>query len=217
MKLFYTPGSHFARKVRLLAAALQIPLELINIRSTFGINPVVFGNNPLMTVPTLRIEEKLIFDSDVIAAFLVHRYDPDDRFGVLTDDIDILNARSVMNGIMSAEVELVLAARRGVDTLIPERLQKMRLTIAHGLAWLEERSELFSDEPDYPGFHLVALWDHLVFFQHMPAQHFPRLERHVHRLSQLPLVSASHPSMTAVDTGSHHSNTLNTSTTGAQP
>ena len=193
MKLIYTPGSHFARKVRVLAAALHIPLDLVNIRSTFGTDPMVFGNNPLMKVPTLQTEEKLILDSDVICTFLVRQYDPDDRFNVLTDDLDQLNARTVMNGIMSAEVELILAAIRGVNTLPAERLQKMRLTIANGLEWLEDRNELFSGGSDYLGFHLVCLWDHLVFFQHMPEQSFPQLESRVAALSLLPFVSESHP------------------------
>lgn len=193
MKLFYTPKSHFARKVRILAAALDIPLKLENIRNTFGMDPVVFGNSPLMKVPTLQTEKGLILDSDVICEFLVRHYDIDDRFQVLTNDLDRINARTVMNGIMSAEVELVLATLRGMDTLLSERLEKMRLTVTHGLAWLEQRSELFAGAPDYLGFHLVSMWDHLVFFGHMPPQSFSSIENHVNALSQLHFVRESHP------------------------
>ena len=31
MKLYYTPRSHFARKVRILAAALKLDFELIDV------------------------------------------------------------------------------------------------------------------------------------------------------------------------------------------
>lgn len=195
MKLFYTPKSHFARKVRVLAAALDIPLELVNIRSAFGMDPALFGGSPLMNVPVLQTDEGVILDSDMIAAYLVRQFDPTDRFAVLTWHLDRINTRTVMNGIMRAEVELVLATWKGSDTLASDRLEKMRLTIAYGLAWLEERSDLFIGEPDYLGFHLVCLWDHLVHFGHMPDHSFVRLESHVKALSRLPFICDSQPAL----------------------
>lgn len=209
MQLFYSPMSHFARKVRILAAHLNVPLDLVDAGSPTSAEAEHFGNNPLMKVPTLSCPEGLIFESDTISRYLVHRFDPGDRFAVLTEDIQRQNARAVMNGVMTAEVELLLAARSGVDVANAPRYHKLRQVIAAGLLWLEQNADLFApEEPDYNQFHLLALWEHLLdfqtsaAFQNMPELELPHLARHTDRIGQLPLVAASRH---RVDIGHHRS------------
>lgn len=191
MKLIYTPRSHFTRKVRILLAALGIEVELVDIVNAGSDDPAVFGPNPLMKVPVLVDGECAVYESDHIAAYLVRRHDPDDRFGVLATDPDQLNARAVMNGVMALEVELVLAGRSGMDTAQP-RFDKMRAGIAQGLAWLDARHDLFPDAPSYLGFHLVSMWEHLALYGLMDRDH-PRLRERVAAYVQWPYVAASRP------------------------
>ncbi|AXK72101.1 glutathione S-transferase family protein [Lysobacter sp. TY2-98] len=190
-RLVMTPRSHFSRKVRLLADGLGIALELVDAGNVADADPALFGPNPLMKVPTLIDGDRVVLDSDHIAAWLVRTRDPSDRFGVLTQDPDVLNARAVMNGMMAAEVELVLAARTGLDIAHP-RFDKMRSAIDAGLDWLEQRAALFGEEPNYLGLHLVALWDHLALYG-LAALDRPRLAARADALTTLAWVSASRP------------------------
>ncbi|GAB2515282.1 glutathione S-transferase N-terminal domain-containing protein [Lysobacter humi (ex Lee et al. 2017)] len=186
MRLVYTPRSHFSRKVRLLAAGLGLPLELVDAGNVADGVPAAFGPNPLMKVPTLIAPDgTAVFDSDHIAAWLVRRHDPHDRFGVLSDDVDVLNARAVMNGVMATEVELILAARTGIDVDAHARFAKMRASMLAGLDWLEAHHHIFQREATYATFHLLALLDHLVFYGLVPLAH-PRLAAVVAELGARP-------------------------------
>lgn len=191
LRLVHTPRSHFARKVRLLLDGLGIAHVLVDAVDAGSAEAGVFGPNPLMKVPTLLDGDIAVFDSDHIAAHLVRTRDPADRFGVLTADVDVLNARAVLNGAMAAEVELVLAARGGLDTAHP-RFDKMRAAIAQALDWLHARADVFPVQPSYLGFHLVAFWDHVALYG-LADLRSPRLREVVERLSALDSVARSRP------------------------
>ncbi len=193
MELHYTPRSHFSRKVRLVLAALGLEATLVDIGNVAGADPAMFGPNPLMKVPTLVDGDCVVFESDHIARHLVRRHDPADRLGVLDERIATLNARAVMNAAMAAEVELILAARTGIDTAAHARFDKLRATIDQALAWLEASAGVFPETPSYPGFHLVSLWDHLALYELRPLDAYPRLRAIVARLNALPDVAASRP------------------------
>lgn len=192
MRLYYTPRSHYSRKVRMLLGGLRRSVELVNVGNVADSNPTIFGENPLMKVPTLVDGDHTIFDSDHIAQYLVRTYDHEDTFQVLTTQIDDLNARSVMNGVMAAEVELILAERTGLDTTAHRRFDKMREAILAGLGWLENHVGRFPDRPSYLGFHLIAMWDHLALYQVCPLEQ-PRIQAYVLRLSDLPFVVETKP------------------------
>lgn len=192
MKLIHTPRSHFSRKVRILLDALGIRVELLDAGNVAASEPAAFGPNPLMKVPTLIDGGQVVFDSDHIAAHIVRVRDPSDRFRVLTQATDVLNARAVLNGIMATEVELILAARTGIDVAAHARFAKMHEAIARGLAWLEANAGVFADEPDYLGFHLTAMWQHLELYRLVPLD-YPRLHHKVETYSALPFVAASRP------------------------
>jgi glutathione S-transferase len=191
MQLIYTPRSHFSRKVRILLAALGLEAELVDAGNVAGSEPAAFGPNPLLKVPTLIDEGRVVFDSDHIAAYLVRTHDPADRYRVLTDDVETANARAVLNGIMALEVELILAARTGLDT-DHARFAKMRASIERGLGWLEAGSGVFDGDPSYLGFHLAALWDHVALYRLVDLD-YPRLRSRVDAYSALPFVAASRP------------------------
>lgn len=191
LQLIYTPRSHFARKVRLLLAALGIDVELVDAVNAAAADPARFGPNPLLKVPTLVDDGCPVFESDHIAAHLVRTLDPQDRFDVLSTDIDVLNARAVLNGIMALEVELILGARSGLDTSQP-RFAKMHRAIEGSLAWLEAHAGVFDRPPSYLAFHLLAMRDHLALYDLVPLD-YPRLQEYANATSALPYAIASRP------------------------
>lgn len=193
MRLYYTPTSHFARKLRVLGKALAIPLDLIDVGNVADNTADLFGPNPLMKVPSLIDGDNIVFDSDHIAQYLVRNYASSDTFDVLTTHTQTLNARAVMNGVMAGEVELLLAARTGLDTSNLPRYHKIRQSMLAALAWLEQHIELFKNPHSYSAFHLVCMWDHLVFYKSLPLD-FPVLEACVQRISSHDYINESKPS-----------------------
>lgn len=72
MKLRYSPTSPFARKVRVAAAVLDIPLDL-ELADTLDPADSLRQENPLGKIPALRTDEGVVlFDSPVIQAWLDH-------------------------------------------------------------------------------------------------------------------------------------------------
>ncbi|MCB1045499.1 MAG: glutathione S-transferase family protein [Acidobacteria bacterium] len=190
MKLVYTPRSHFSRKVRILLDAWRVHVDVEDAGDVSAMT--THGQHPLMRVPTLIDGETAVFESDHIARYLTKRHDPTDRFGVLCEAVDQVNATAVMNGVMAAEVELILAKRTGIPIEQYVRFDKHLKTIQQGLAWLEHNSQIFPATPCYRGFHLVCLWDHLAFYDTISLE-YPKLLAIVSNLSQLPYVAKSAP------------------------
>lgn len=192
MQLFYTPRSHYSRKIRILLGALELGADLIDVGNVAGSDPAQFGTNPLMKVPILVDGARSVFDSDHIAAYIVRKHDPFDRFDVLTTDTDSLNARAVMNGVMASEVELILAARTGIDTQAYRRFDKLRESIHHGLSWLDAHCDRFPQSPSYLTFHLVSMWDHLALYK-VAELEYARLRECALRWAATPYIAATRP------------------------
>ena len=191
MQLYYTPRSHFSRKVRILLDAWQMPVELIDVGDVSDRS--AFGANPLMKVPTLVDGETWLIDSDHIARYLVRIYQPQDDFSVLDESVSTLNFRAVMNGIMAAEVEWLLARRPGIPTDLYRRFDKILDSMRQGMAWLERNAAQFPSKPSYSGFHLVCLWDHLACYQTLDLTPYSNLAELCGLLSQNDFVNKSIP------------------------
>lgn len=70
MKLYGTPRSPFARKIRIVLAEKNIPYEMVVTRGSTPDSPVP-ALNPLGKVPTLlRDDGRALYDSPVIAEYL---------------------------------------------------------------------------------------------------------------------------------------------------
>lgn len=144
LQLYTTPLSHFGRKVRLLLDLYGLPYELFDAGNVAESQPEKFAGNPLMKVPALQDGEIWLIESDHIAAYVVRKHDPSDRLGVLSPDVFDLNARAVLNGIMTEEVKLLLAKRTGVPIENYTFFEKALAAIRQGLNWLEEHHRSFT-------------------------------------------------------------------------
>lgn len=162
MQLVATPASHFARKVRLLLDHYGLAYDLVDAGNVAAFDEDKFAGNPLMLVPVLNDGDLTVYDSDHIAAYLVRKHDPADHYGVLTSDVRELNARAVLNGMMSAETRLVLGARTGLKTENHPFFDKSRAVFSKGFDWLDANVDLFNAEtPRYLDFHLISSFDHM--------------------------------------------------------
>jgi glutathione S-transferase len=191
MKLMMTPRSHFARKVRILMRALDVPHELVDVGNIVALQ--TSRVNPAAKVPALLHGSTTVLESDTIAGYVVRRTQNDDRFGVFTMDVELLNARAVMNAAMSAEVELVLGGRAGLPAE-NQRFDKLRKVVHASFEWLEEHAAaLDTERPSYASFHLVCLHDYTKLHKFVQLSQFPKLSESARRTSLLPYVAESIP------------------------
>lgn len=194
LKLFATPGSHFARKVRILMAELGVQYEPVWIASLLATSPQEFANNPLLRVPTAVVGDKTIVDSDHIARVIVDTYDPSDWFGVKSGDPMMLNRLAVANGVMENEVILVLAKRGGLEDLKSVAyFRKLMTAMREGLTWLDTNVAL--DAPmTWADITLICMWDHLVYYKTFgKLESYPRIAERVAQFAQRPSVAATAP------------------------
>ncbi len=73
MKLYYSPASPYARKVRVVAllAGLDKKMEMVNVAlSPVAANADVDKHNPIGKIPALSVKGMDLFDSPVICEYL---------------------------------------------------------------------------------------------------------------------------------------------------
>lgn len=193
MKLYTSALSHFARKIRILLDLYAIPYEIIDVGNVAEGASEKFANNPLSRVPVLVDGETWMIDSDHIAQYVVRKFDPTDRYEVFTHQVNDLNIRAVLNGIMSEEVTVIIARRLSVPTeqysFFDDALDAMK----NGLAWLENNANQFDAEnPKYKEFHLLSLWEHLCYYDLFPMS-YERLRTLTAKISENPKIRQSSP------------------------
>lgn len=93
---------------------------------------------------------------------------------------------------MSAEVELILAQRTGIDTTQYQRFTKIKDSTINGLNWLETNADIFSSKPTYLEFHLVAMRGHLANYNFADLN-YPDLRNKVKSFSLLEFIRQSKP------------------------
>jgi glutathione S-transferase len=77
MKLYYSPGSPFARKVRIVALETRLDkkIEMVNVAlSPIAPNADVDKHNPVGKIPVLSVKGMDLFDSPVICEYLDNQH-----------------------------------------------------------------------------------------------------------------------------------------------
>jgi glutathione S-transferase len=138
MRLFYSPGSPFARKVRVLARERGLLDSLQETAlSPHDDAPELLAVNPLGKVPALRTCDTTLFDSPLICEYL-------DMLGggprLIPRDgparIAALRAQALGDGVMDAAVASVLELRRPEAMQSTHWLHRWRAVIERGVTTL---------------------------------------------------------------------------------
>ncbi|MGO4001487.1 glutathione S-transferase N-terminal domain-containing protein [Pseudomonas fluorescens] len=114
MKLLYSPGSPFARKVRVLLREKkllhEIQEEVVNPHEN---GQELLGLNPLAKVPALAIEGGSYFDSPLICEYLDSLSADFPMIPTAVNErLHVLRLQALADGIMDAAVASVLESRR---------------------------------------------------------------------------------------------------------
>lgn len=196
MKLYGTTTSPFVRRVRVVAAEVGAPLQLVDVRGKEG-EAKLRAVTPIWKMPVAELDGRVLFDSQVIAEYLVHRFGYGDlRKPPDGDPWRERNLISVIDGVLEARINVFYFERDGEEHSRAPHLAKQRARVDSGLAWLasELRGHWFTREPRI-GLAEVALQttlDWLVGRVGYPLEQLPSLERFRRE-------HASHPSFQATD------------------
>jgi glutathione S-transferase len=203
VRLFYTPLSHFSRKVRILCAELGVELELARVPSVLEPSPDAYGDNPLMRVPTLVDGDVMLLESDHIARHIVRTHDPADRLGVRSEDPRDLNRLAVANGIMANEVVLILAKRGGLEDIESVAyFRKLLGAMERALAWLDADVELDLRPDarfDYAAIAMICMWQHVLHYKLVAGDRYERIAARVAQLADRPSVASTTPERSLAD------------------
>jgi glutathione S-transferase len=140
MQLFFSPGSPFARKVRVLARERGLMGVLQETAlSPHDDAPEFLQTNPLGKVPALRKHDLTLFDSPVICEYLdtlgsAPRLVPPDGAARIV----ALRAQALGDGVMDAAVATVFEMRRPEAMQSPRWLRRWRAAIDRTLTALAD-------------------------------------------------------------------------------
>lgn len=166
MKLFYSPTSPYARKVRMLAIAkgLDAQIELLSVNVSVE-QPELFAANPLGKVPSLLLDDgEALFDSPVICRYL------DSLSGAPLiptlgwSQWQVLRWEALADGLMDASYNLVMEQRsRPEHERSPNAMARWRTEIERTLAHIEKQLDTLSDELNHAHIALGAALGYLEF------------------------------------------------------
>lgn len=149
MKLYGTPTSPFVRRVRVVAAEVGAPVELVDVRTPEA-QAELRRLTPIWKVPVAEIVGEVIFDSHVIIDHLLARY----GYGALRPLASNASWRerniiTVIDGATDAAINTLYLARDGIQAEQTAYLTKQRDRVQSALAWLESqlRGPWLSPEP----------------------------------------------------------------------
>ena len=137
MKLFMTPNSPYARKVRVVLMEKRIECELVEVDLSSPDSPVP-AYNPLGKIPTLLLDdETALYDSPVITEYL-DKKTPVMHLIPVTKRIEVRRWEALADGICDAAVAVMMEGRRDEAKRDEQIIAKQKLKVERGLSALSK-------------------------------------------------------------------------------
>ena len=138
VQLLGTVTSPYVRRVRAVAHALSIPLELTDTFTDEG-QAQLRALHPLWKVPAATVDGEAVYDSRVLVDLLVRRHGGDTMSPIAADDIETTNVLTVIDGALDALINVFYLTRDGVASPDGSYVAKQKARAASAMNWLEAR------------------------------------------------------------------------------
>ena len=198
MKLFYTPTSPYARKVRIVALEKGLQDKISEVIAPPSDNPPELQKtNPLGAIPALLLENgESIYDSMVIGAYLDSLSKDNPLYpssGI--EKFRAMRAEALANGVMESGVAIVYERRR-TDTGVSQKIVDKHLkAIDRCLPVMESESANFGKDIDIRQIAFGAALGYIAF--RLPEVNWPakapKLAKWYEAFSQRPSIKATEP------------------------
>lgn len=159
MKLYYSPTSPYSRKVRLLAMAHKLDVEIVTTNPLENDGDFLKAN-PLAKVPALLTDDRAIFDSPVIAEYLLKLAGEDRASEAYLRQLEI---QALADGITDAAVATVMEGRRTDSEKSVMWLSRWDQAIDRSLALLETVVDDVFSNWDLASISVACTLDYLCF------------------------------------------------------
>jgi glutathione S-transferase len=137
MKLYYSDASPYARKVRIVAAEKNIPLDVIPVVASDD-PPELHKANPIGKVPTLVVDDRIsLGESGHICAYLESLVATP---RVFSNDVGTMRRDAEAIGLMDALIRIVLEIRRPEDKQLQTWIDRQYRAINRTLDELEDET-----------------------------------------------------------------------------
>lgn len=159
MKLYYSPTSPYSRKVRILAASYGLDVEILTTNPLED-DPEFLKVNPLAKVPALIMNGRAIFDSPVIAEYILREAGVDRTSDAYLKQLEI---QAFCDGITDAAVATVMEDRRVDAEKSGMWLARWDNAIDRCLAVLEQEIDEVAREWSLASIAAATTLDYLCF------------------------------------------------------
>jgi glutathione S-transferase len=137
MKLFVTPNSPYARKVRIVLLEKRIECEMVEVDLSSPDSPVP-AYNPLGKIPTLVLDDgSVLYDSPVITEYL-DKKTPVMHLIPVARRIEVRRWEALADGICDAAVAVVMENRRDPAKQDEQVIARQRTKVERALRALSE-------------------------------------------------------------------------------
>lgn len=166
MKLFYSPTSPYARKVRLLAIekGLDAHIETVTVDVSQP-TPELLATNPLGKVPALLLDNnETVFDSPVICRYLDGLAEPRLIPPQQMAELEVLRWEALADGMTDAAYNLVMEQRSRPETeRSPRAMERWATEITRTLHYIDTRLDTLGGELTLAHLALAAAVGYLDF------------------------------------------------------
>lgn len=139
MKLYGTTTSPFVRRVRVVAAEVGVPIELVSTASPEA-KAALRGLTPIWKVPIAEFSDGILLDSHAIIArlFVEHGHGPL-RAPPPLDPLPESNAKMVIDAALDSGIAFYIARRDGVAVNEIAYFKHQGERVVSALQWLDAR------------------------------------------------------------------------------
>lgn len=180
-------SSHFTRVATMFAHELGVPFELVTVRDLTSSDPAMYGGNPALKIPSLRIGSSVVFGAENVCRRLAEHAGRSEDPRIVwperaTSDL-VRCAQELTWHAMGAQVQLIVGVMLG--GLPPESVvfTKTRTGLEGALAWLDANLARVLEELPQPRelsvleVTLFCLIEHLDFRRTLASEVPPRLRQ----------------------------------------
>ncbi|HTE55952.1 MAG TPA: glutathione S-transferase family protein [Kofleriaceae bacterium] len=181
MKLYGTKTSPFVRRVRIVAAELGVPIELVDTTSDDG-QKALRAVSPLWKVPVVELDGRVIFDSRIIIDHLLDEHGYGSLRPVSTEPSGWVCEQNLVSAIDTALESAVVVYyfdREGAELDRSPYLVKQRDRIESILGWIDSQLDgpwvTSEAQIGLSEIALVTALDWFVFRERYPVDSHPNL------------------------------------------
>lgn len=196
VQLLGTVTSPYVRRVRAVAHALSLPVELIDTFTDAG-QTKLRATHPLWKVPAAIVDGQVVYDSRVIVDLLVRRAGAEALAPIEPTDVETANVLTVIDGALDALINVFYLTKDGVAAPDGSYVAKQKARAAVAMAWLDARVDDVWVTPHrtfgIPEIALCTTMGWMAFRETYPIADHPNLMRCFETHDAVPCLAQTRP------------------------